>query len=91
MEGSETSVEKSPLGRGALIFVGIVTALALAPVAGMVLAFAILPALPIVLAIGLVLGPINWVEDRMDEAELRRGTGGDEQPRAHLPLREAHA
>jgi hypothetical protein len=88
----DASVVKAPPGRAAMLFVGIVTIIALAPVAGMVLAFAILPALPIVLAIGLVLGPINWIDDKLDEAELRQDRDQDQdQDHHHTPLIHAHA
>jgi hypothetical protein len=90
MEAREASAEKPALGRVAMLFVGLVTIVALAPVAGMVIAFAIIPALPIVLAIGLVLGPVNWLEDRLEEAERRRGH--DEGEQGHpTPLVHAHA
>ena len=70
-----------------MIVVTIVTAIALAPVAGMILAFAVLPALPIVLAIGLVLGPMNWLADRIEESEHRR----DRDPGYPRALEHAHA
>jgi hypothetical protein len=89
-EAREASMVKAPPGRLAMVFVGIVTMVALAPVAGMVLAFAILPALPIVLAIGLVLGPINWAEDKLDEAASRQDRDQD-HPDHHTPLIHAHA
>jgi hypothetical protein len=89
-EAREASAVKPALGRVAMLFVGIATMVALAPVVGMVLAFAILPALPIVLAIGLVLGPMNWLEDRLEEAERRQGH--DEGQQGHpTPLVHAHA
>ncbi len=54
----------------------------------MVLAFAILPALPIVLAIGFVLGPINWLEDREVGEELEE-EGSQEHGHGHWT--HAHA
>ncbi len=62
MEAHEASALE--VKRWVRIVGGIAAAVALAPVAGMVLAFAIMPALPFLLALGFVLGPINWLEDR---------------------------
>ncbi|HEY8088627.1 MAG TPA: hypothetical protein VIF09_12300 [Polyangiaceae bacterium] len=62
--------------RGVRVFrvlLGVAAGVALMPVVGMILVFALLPALPIVLAIGAVLGPMNWIEEKEEEAEHRFG------------------
>jgi hypothetical protein len=62
--------------RGGRVFrglVGMAALVALSPVIGMIIVFAFIPALPIVLAIGAVLGPMNWIEEKEVEAEHRFG------------------
>ncbi len=56
--------------RGVRILIGIVSTLALLPVAGMVFIFAIVPALPLVLATVLVIKPQHWIETFDEEVEI---------------------
>jgi hypothetical protein len=72
------------------ILLGILGAIALAPVAGMVLVFAVLPALPIVLCIGAMLGPstlLGYGQQEEDEREAER----ERELLRSIRLRHAHS
>jgi hypothetical protein len=75
--------EETRAERWGKIALGVVAAIVLSPVAGMVLAFAVIPALPVALVAGAVLGPMNLFENGEAEDE-------DEKWRYH-ELHEAHA
>jgi hypothetical protein len=53
--------------------VSLAAAVALSPIIGMVLVFAVIPALLVAIPVGLVLGPMNWLEAKEEEAETRFG------------------
>ncbi|HEY2511267.1 MAG TPA: hypothetical protein VGI39_10445 [Polyangiaceae bacterium] len=64
------------LSRGARllrIFIGLAAVVALSPIIGMLLVFAVIPALLVAIPVGIVLGPMNWLEEQEDTAEVRYG------------------
>ena len=75
MEASEIDITTdgdtvSSIGPKLRIFIGVMSALALLPVAGMVFVFAIIPAMPFVLAMALVIEPRHWFEAIDEEVEV---------------------